>query len=621
MFYKPTYPDKTDYQTNAPTYGDDLARKTELIKYLSHRIWEYDKELAARFLAWDKNLEEFDEEVLRLLKEWMDDGTFEHIINEVLMSQKLDAVVFNSYITVVKITNPKDITADVQQAVAKVPASGGTVYIPAGDYIMHGYVELPSNIHIKGGRGTIIRKTVDSPSAYTFIAGKTSGSPGYGGGARNIKIESIVFFGAMVDAFIYRGNGFAFNHVEGLHIVDCDFKDCVFGGHAIDLAGCNDVLIEKCRFMGQAIIAGREYAEAIQIDSSTPTAIGADWAGLDGLPTKDVLVRDCEFLPRYSSSGVLTSYAPNPIGNHGYTGGAHYENIKFHDNLVVDGMPTTTPGAWRGWIHFYGVKNVEIMRNTFKTTRSIPASVIQLINSSGGRYDPSTLAAGSGVPSIIMDVKIKDNHFEGFNSAEEMTLIRSYGTTYDGTSYWGSGFDISDNMFRNCGLMNMPEGQAATLIQIYRSENIKITGNLANLGKTLASVWDANFVTVSENVAVKMGNSTVFLSNVQDAIVSDNRSRGGRYPLEIQEVTNLTCSGNVGTDIVQTGQTNFANKFRNLKNANIRGNTMTTTEPNLSYGYYVYQADEGTSRNVNNTPPPSNKLTNIHPCKTFTPVR
>lgn len=86
----PKYPDDHDYTTNAPSYYDDLARKSKLIQLLSERIWEYDEELAKRFEAWDQNLEEFDDEVLKLLQEWINDGTMDHIINEEIFSWKAD---------------------------------------------------------------------------------------------------------------------------------------------------------------------------------------------------------------------------------------------------------------------------------------------------------------------------------------------------------------------------------------------------------------------------------------------------------------------------------------------------------------------------------------------------
>lgn len=100
----PKYYDDQDYNTNAPSYYDDLARKSKLIQLLSERIWEYDEELAKRFEAWDKNLEEFDSEVIRLLQEWVNDGTLVEII-----AQTVD---YKSHIIVSELEpeNPDDQT-------------------------------------------------------------------------------------------------------------------------------------------------------------------------------------------------------------------------------------------------------------------------------------------------------------------------------------------------------------------------------------------------------------------------------------------------------------------------------------------------------------------------------
>jgi len=98
---RPFYNDESDYNTNSPSYYDDLARKQVLIETLSKRIWEYeqridkqfsewDKQMKEKFLAWEKNLQEFDEEVLKLLQKWLLDGTLDHIINETIFSWKVD---------------------------------------------------------------------------------------------------------------------------------------------------------------------------------------------------------------------------------------------------------------------------------------------------------------------------------------------------------------------------------------------------------------------------------------------------------------------------------------------------------------------------------------------------
>lgn len=89
----PFYPDDSDYNTNAPSYYDDLARKQKLIKLLAERIWDYEKELDKRFEAWDKNLEEFDDEVIKLLNEWLADGVLHEVINHDLLDTKAEIIV------------------------------------------------------------------------------------------------------------------------------------------------------------------------------------------------------------------------------------------------------------------------------------------------------------------------------------------------------------------------------------------------------------------------------------------------------------------------------------------------------------------------------------------------
>src|SRR5699024_1844315 len=94
----PRYPDDADYQTNAPSYYEDLARKNKLIKKLAKRIWEYDKILADSLeeieevlrQVIDKIGEGCNEEIYQLLVKWVEDGTLDHIINETLMNKNAD---------------------------------------------------------------------------------------------------------------------------------------------------------------------------------------------------------------------------------------------------------------------------------------------------------------------------------------------------------------------------------------------------------------------------------------------------------------------------------------------------------------------------------------------------
>lgn len=87
---RPYYNDESDYNTNSPSYYDDLARKQRLFKYLAEKVGMYDKELEKRFKEWDLLISKFPENVENLLIEWMEDGTLDKIINENIFNMKAD---------------------------------------------------------------------------------------------------------------------------------------------------------------------------------------------------------------------------------------------------------------------------------------------------------------------------------------------------------------------------------------------------------------------------------------------------------------------------------------------------------------------------------------------------
>src|SRR5690606_36070046 len=103
---RPRYPSDSDYTTNSPSYYDDLARKNKLIQYLAKRIWEYEKTLHDSLEEIENVLNEyinvidgkielidhvigegFNDRIEILLREWVNDGTLNHIINEEIFNE------------------------------------------------------------------------------------------------------------------------------------------------------------------------------------------------------------------------------------------------------------------------------------------------------------------------------------------------------------------------------------------------------------------------------------------------------------------------------------------------------------------------------------------------------
>lgn len=149
----PFYNDSSDYTTNAPSYYDDLARKNKLIKHLALRIWDYDKEMLKRLEEWDKNLEDFPEDVKKLLEKWLKDGTLDEIINETIFSWKADKEDLNGFGHNIEwngvkkgIKNAKENTLIIQNLLDTYQ----NIIIPPGTFHFEGDIIAPYNSIIRG---------------------------------------------------------------------------------------------------------------------------------------------------------------------------------------------------------------------------------------------------------------------------------------------------------------------------------------------------------------------------------------------------------------------------------------------------------------------------------------
>ena len=218
-------------------------------------------------------------------------------------------------------------------------ATGKTLYIPAGTYLIDSLLTIPSNIRVIGdGDGKTILKLTSGFLASTQMLSNFSGS--------NITFEDLTFDGNDNSTRTVELIGFALS--SNLNFINCTIKNSTYIGCA--LAGCRDVVISGCRFENN----GRPIPTTV----SGPALWCADYAGTT---SKEVVVDSCYFINNNWSAAYFMPEGGTFTNNHCVNNG---ESTIFSNQIVT--------------------KYLRIENNYINTTRrsNISASGIEV----GGRY-------------------------------------------------------------------------------------------------------------------------------------------------------------------------------------------------------------------------------------------
>lgn len=319
-----------------------------------------------------------------------------------------------------------DDTAAVQAAVdAAASAGGGTVFFEAGNYYIRGTVDLRDRVGLTGvGAGSTLTKAGGSaaPTSGLFLRGASGAVQGYGGGPAHVTLSRLRFTCDFASG--RTGCVAQLHHCRDFYAHDLIIDEVQGTGHAFDVLGCDGVRFERCSFIG-ADYAGRLYTEAIQTDFSAARGFTApdDPVGCDGLPTINVAVENCEFVPKGTWPG------PNPMGTHTGVQSMRPASYRFVGNLVRGWLPDTSSG-YRGALHFAtGIDGLVIEGNVFENTRGGAVSAIRIYRgaylspiSSVQNPNPGP-APESSTPTVARDVRISGNVFTGFSSATMEPVI------------------------------------------------------------------------------------------------------------------------------------------------------------------------------------------------------
>ncbi|ODO60734.1 hypothetical protein ACOMCP_00673 [Lactiplantibacillus plantarum] len=318
-----------------------------------------------------------------------------------------------------------DDSVAINAAIEAASAIKGTVFVPAGKYLLTHDLVFKSNIVFEMDHNAVLY----APGQYFRFDTTTTG---YGGGVSNVIVRGGTFAGNYDATSVTNahadGNAFngALHHAQHIEFDRVTFHMTTSNSHTLDLGGCDDIYVHDCDFEGMLVRNSREYVEAVQVDYSQLNALtyhdDVQDANLDGLPTINVKVTNNRFVPIYAADGTVKYPAPNPFGEHAAYDSGCPKHLSFIGNTVLDAPKAGGAVLSEAWVHFVSVSDLTIKDNTFKNTTHTANSAIGLYSTDMPLPNYNGTVTGT-LESTQEGVEIVDNTFIGFDAAEQTKAI------------------------------------------------------------------------------------------------------------------------------------------------------------------------------------------------------
>ena len=343
-------------------------------------------------------------------------GELDDIITSAVTSAIELQQIKTSYIVNVKEFGAKgdgftDDTQAIRNALSVHGDESCVVLFPTGTYVVSDNVELYSNTILDLNNSTILTKGttlfLNNENSVKFV------NDGYC--MKNITIKNGAFKGEGTNIL-----KLSLMKVDNVHIEDILFDGCHYGNHAIELGGCKDVFIERCRFTNVSLNDAYQYVELIQTEYASYNGMpywNEKYEGYDDLPCKNVVVAYCSF-----EKGAYGTHYPNAIGGHGFFASQHngltvhhctfnnwtyacirplkWTNINIHDNTFYandDGTvgAITIESAYDTAYGFIASDNIKICNNVFKAWHKTKRRFIYITGHNADNQHGSVLISGN----------------------------------------------------------------------------------------------------------------------------------------------------------------------------------------------------------------------------------
>ncbi|TFV08870.1 right-handed parallel beta-helix repeat-containing protein, partial [Bacillus stratosphericus] len=329
----------------------------------------------------------------------------------------------------------------------------------------------------------------------------------------------------------------------------------VCGGHALDCAGNENVLIDNVTFEGFADYVGdRWFSAAVQVDLMRSASNFGAFGSYDHTPTRNLTMQNCTV----RKSAELGGY-PRAIDSHTSTDGVLYSGIRFINNKVYDCTEWAVSG--NKW------KDVFIDGNTFENcsggVRTLLPSVstVYTLDKNGnptGRVNKTKrhTITNNKFKNMSVDHAIQVYGRKGYQTIDEVVIKTNQ---IDGTTRHGihvsdvKHFVIDDNNLENVGHHGILVTRS-TRGKVHHNTGREIQGNGVRIEE-----GSCDFVSVDDNTLEEIGFSGISVSGESEYVQVDKNfilnagKRGDEYDFILfmdgvknSAVRNNTATGKTG---------------------------------------------------------------------------
>lgn len=385
----------------------------------------------------------------------------------------------------------------------------------------------------------------------------------------NLDSMTVAGYGALKNFVVKNGTfdgntgGVAFPlfHAQDCRFENINFNNCFVSTHVFDLAGCNNITIKNCKFIGNLLsVAGNNFREVIQPDYATYGAApywGDDESfAFDALPTDGLTVDGCVFKKNDGDTYYLNGV------------GTHAANEAPHNNIVVKNCEFYD--CQYSCIRLMKANNVLIENNTFYNIRTDRTTDNYAIN--------ITNEGGSGIMALH-DVVIRGNKYISTQTTTDQIFLRIHGRT----SYLTTGVIVENNIYNgtaiseaeylgnDCAHMTNLDGAIFRNNVINRSKAVVFTVNMvmsdfkfvdnicnnclrgvrsnASTTDTTSNAYPAKFTWANNtwsnpNGSIDTSGTSWILGLDEDVSFSDASSTFHRLPIKVKSGIDLYIGAN-----------------------------------------------------------------------------